>query len=53
MTDNFSFFTFSIFIGCSFSDFSDAVMNSSFYGGLIKKRKAHLKLHDNICISLH
>ena len=51
MTDNFSFFTFSIFIGTSFSDFSDAVLKSPFYGGLLKKGKAHLKMHDNICIS--
>ncbi len=50
MTDNFSFFTFSIFIGCSFSEFSDAVLNGKIYGELIKKKKAHLKTHDNICI---
>ena len=51
MTDNFSNFMFSIFIGCSFSEFSDAVMQSKFYNGLIKNRKAHLKVHDDISLS--
>lgn len=50
MTDNFSFFTFSVFIGCTFSDFSEAVMASYFYGSLLKRGKAHLKLCDNISL---
>ena len=36
MTDNFSFFTFSVFFGCTFEEFSDAVMKSEFYKGLIE-----------------
>lgn len=40
MTDNFCFFTFSLFRGCSFSEFSNAVINSPFYGGLIHHKKA-------------
>ena len=50
MTDDFSFFTFSIFIGCSFSEFSDAVLNGKVYGELIQNKKAHLKTHDSICL---
>lgn len=50
MTDNFSFFTFSVFFGCSFEEFSDTVMNSKFHGGLIKNGKAHLIQHDDICL---
>ena len=50
MTDNFCFFTFSLFRGCSFSEFSNAVINSPFYGGLIHHKKAHLKTHDKLFI---
>ncbi len=48
MTDNFSFFTFSVFFGCSFEEFSAAVLQS--YGDLLQKGKAYIKLHDDICL---
>ena len=50
MTDNFSFFTFSVFFGCTFEEFSDAVMKSEFYKGLIENDKAYLIPHDDVCL---
>ena len=40
MTDNFSFFTFSVFFGCSFEEFSAAVLQS--YGDLLHKGNSDL-----------
>lgn len=50
MDNNFSFFTFSIFLNCSLSRFSEAIMNSKFHGALLKKGKATLIHHDTLSL---
>ena len=50
MTDNFSFFTFSVFFGCTFEEFSDVVMKDDFWNGLVKKGKAYIIPHDDVCL---
>lgn len=42
MTDNFSFFTFSVFFGCTFEEFSDVVLKDDFWNGLVKNGKAYI-----------
>lgn len=50
MTDNFSFFTFSVFFGCTFEEFSDVVMKDDFWNGLVKNGKAYIIPHDDVCL---
>lgn len=50
MDTNFSYFTFSIFRGCSFNDFTEAVKNNVFYGRLLNQQKAILEHASHNCI---
>lgn len=51
MDNNFSFFTFSVFIGCSFQEFSEAIKKNAFYSELLEKKNAFLE--PNYSLDLH
>lgn len=48
MDSNFSYFSFSIFKGCTFEEFTDAVLNHDFFKALLDKDKASFIPQDKL-----